>query len=98
MLANVSIAFLVFACSLKLLFIYTLRRLLIEKGGKVEFGRRLTLEQFEKEWDMWIIKSVEGDSLTDFMEVISPVVRVLEKDEWKPSKELTVDDFEPADE
>ena len=69
-----------------------------EKGGKVEFGRRLTLEQFEKEWDMWIIKSVEGDSLTDFMEVISPVVRVLEKDEWKPSKELTADDFEPADE
>ena len=56
-----------------------------EKGGKVEFGRRLTLEQFEKEWDMWIIKSVEGDSLTDFMEVIAPVVRPLEE-EWKPLK------------
>lgn len=69
-----------------------------EKGGKVEFERRLTLEQFEIEWDMWEIKSVEGDSLTDFMEVISPVVRALEKDEWKSTREITVDDFESADE
>ena len=55
-----------------------------EKGGNVELQRKLTIEQFE-EWGLWKIKSVEGDSLTDFMEVIAPVVRPLEE-EWKPLK------------
>ena len=55
-----------------------------EKGGNVELQRKLTIEQF-KEWGLWKIKSVEGDSLTDFMEVIAPVVRPLEE-EWQPLK------------
>ena len=68
-----------------------------EKGGKIEFQRKLTIEQFE-EWDLWKIKSVEGASLTDFMEVIAPIVRPFEEDDWKPTRELTVDDFESVDE
>lgn len=68
-----------------------------EKGGNVELQRKLTIEQFE-EWDLWKIKSVEGASLTDFMEVIAPIVRPFEEDDWKPTRELTVDDFESVDE
>ncbi|MBZ4030993.1 hypothetical protein K7E08_08715 [Ligilactobacillus salivarius] len=68
-----------------------------EKGGNVELQRKLTIEQF-KEWGLWKIKSVEGDSLTDFMEVIAPIVRPFEEDDWKPTRELTVDDFESVDE
>lgn len=71
--------------------------LFTEKGGKVEFERKLTIKQFE-EWDLWKIKSVEGAGLTDFMEVIAPIVKPFEEDEWKATKELTVDDFESVDE
>lgn len=69
-----------------------------EKGGKVELKCRLTLKQFEKEWGLnWKVMSV-GSSLTDFMIVIAPVVRPFKEDDWKPTRELTVDDFESVDE
>lgn len=32
------------------------------------------------------------------MEVIAPIVRPFEEDDWKPTRELTVDDFESVDE
>ena len=68
-----------------------------QRGGEIWLRRKMTLKQFEKWSGNWKIKSVEGDSLTDFLETISSVIRPWQ-DKWKPTKELTVDDFEPADE
>lgn len=53
-----------------------------QKRGEIWLRSKMTINQFNKWSDNWKVKSVEGNSLTDFMKVIAPVVRA-EKDEFE---------------
>ena len=59
------------------------------QGGKVEFHQTVQIEDFK-------IVSISGDKITDLMNYIS-MIRMSAEEDAGTEKEISLDDFEPAD-
>lgn len=60
------------------------------EGGKVEFHKTVQIEDFK-------VISISGDKITDLMNYIS-TIRMNAEEDTGTEKEISLDDFEPAEE